>query len=891
MDIQESAALAACSSLDSELSLQTLKKLVSNVISNPHDDKFRSVSLAALQKRGLTSECCDFLTSLGFVEEQGRLCFHRDIDQRLFEGLAAIEDILEQRSQAKHGSVNGAADDVSQIDGEIQDVSHILVHPELSQEGNVSLHEVGPSPYDSAMEPVNEPDPCHEQLFVDMGFPLPKVREAIQKVGSIEDVEVVLRTLLTLDESPPGDSLVQTELTQTVPVGSIEAVDIPTLERHLSGPSREVLRKVSYQAAGSTMIAAHLLHLLAVAQKQKILTPSQKQEMMWEIQAGHLSAIHSAIAVMDIQASPEMMLAPGESKWDCQICFDRQDTIGWRCPSEHRFCSGCMQQHVEAVAFPKCPMCDYSLSETDFHALNVPQPRIEAFREAKLQGAVDTLAHAGECVIRCSRADCPNVVLWDSGGRHRFACVMCDATPFCTKCKQTPYHYHAECSRVQPLREQWLAWISGGREDYYGQVRTAVESDKRNQTLYEGIARHNELEADEQWKAQNCRLCPSCNRPISKVDGCDSMVCGRAYHGGDQQPGCGAEFNWASAKPYEANVARRDLPAFSDASRLRGRNVFHPFTTCSLCGTSGLAGLRFSCIHCQSFDVCSTCEPRLADLHEADHVFEIHFESEFRCPWLPRGTEVHVVRCNGKAPKSLNRCQIDGLEGLSGRVTGRRRPPLEGYFVELDLGQGQVELDPMFLEPIITSKEAAEQLLLKTLEKDGEEPPPDAVAHRPVPMLPPAPNIETFEEDFADDSPISGRSRSITPPRRIRRDQQHRRLGPGQQLHRGSGIRLGDVGAEARASAAEARVRGGVRGVGQHGDGIRLGRGETEAHARVGARGVGQHGGGVRLGHGETEARARGGVRGVGGWGMGSTEQVRELTQQVEGSGARRDWF
>lgn len=412
-------------------------------------------------------------------------------------------------------------------------------------------------------------------------------------------------------------------------------------------------------------------------------------------------------------------------------------------------------------------MCDYVLDESDFSRLNVSESRLEAFREAKLRGAVDTLAKDGECVVRCSRPECGNVIVMSSLARQRFVCEMCDAPPFCTRCKQSPYHYHVGCGRVQPLREQWVAWLSGGREDYHGQARKAAEDDTRNQALCDAIARHNELEADERWKAENCRHCPNCDRPISKVEGCDSMVCGRAYHGGDQQPGCGNAFNWESAKRYEAHIQRRELPAMTpEASRLRGRQAFHPFVDCCLCGTQGFPGLRFRCIHCPNFDVCSKCEPHLASVHEADHVFDILFESDFRCPWLPRQTRVNIVRCGEKKPQSLKQCAIANLEGHSGIVINRRRGPLDAYFIELDLGQGQIEIDPMFLEPIITSRHDAEQLLLQTLEKDGEAPLQLAPTIRP--RIGSGSVSEGSMEDFDDDSPLSSENEVPYPPRQVR---------------------------------------------------------------------------------------------------------------------------
>lgn len=81
-------------------------------------------------------------------------------------------------------------------------------------------------------------------------------------------------------------------------------------------------------------------------------------------------------------------------------------------------------------------------------------------------------------------------------------------------------------------------------DDY--QKQTAA-NEQRNGELRQ---RYNDLLADEQYKAQNCRLCPKCQRVVQHLGGCDSMICGQNYHGGDQQSGCGQKFNWSQATPY-----------------------------------------------------------------------------------------------------------------------------------------------------------------------------------------------------------------------------------------------------------------------------------------------------------------------------------------------------
>jgi len=82
-------------------------------------------------------------------------------------------------------------------------------------------------------------------------------------------------------------------------------------------------------------------------------------------------------------------------------------------------------------------------------------------------------------------------------------------------------------------------------EDYQ---RERAANEQRNEELRQ---RYNELVADEQYKAQNCRLCPHCRRVVQHLSGCDLMVCGRNYHGGDDQSGCGQGFRWSQALPYQ----------------------------------------------------------------------------------------------------------------------------------------------------------------------------------------------------------------------------------------------------------------------------------------------------------------------------------------------------
>merc|ERR1719277_2516519 len=88
-----------------------------------------------------------------------------------------------------------------------------------------------------------------------------------------------------------------------------------------------------------------------------------------------------------------------------------------------------------------------------------------------------------------------------------------------------------------------------------------------------------------------------------------------------------------------------------------------------MCGSRGIEGPCFRCIHCESFSICSMCEPRVSAFHSADHVFEIMYESNY--DWsqvsLPVDMPVRIVRHQGTMPPVES-------EGVIGRITAY--PPL-----------------------------------------------------------------------------------------------------------------------------------------------------------------------------------------------------------------------
>jgi hypothetical protein len=87
--------------------------------------------------------------------------------------------------------------------------------------------------------------------------------------------------------------------------------------------------------------------------------------------------------------------------------------------------------------------------------------------------------------------------------------------------------------------------------------------------------RYNELIADEKYKEKNCRRCPHCDRVVQHMGGCASMVCGRDYHGGNDQSGCGQSFTWEQAKPYVATSDQKPEEVMRDLLNPEHKLVAH----------------------------------------------------------------------------------------------------------------------------------------------------------------------------------------------------------------------------------------------------------------------------------------------------------------------------
>jgi len=313
------------------------------------------------------------------------------------------------------------------------------------------------------------------------------------------------------------------------------------------------------------------------------------------------------------------------------------------CPSSHRFCRECMQAQLEndlkekRPSFCSAPGCKHQITEAEVQQLfGKNSKEMIDYDEVLLKKELAKLP-----VVGCPTPGCKNFVeITDPNVPTKCTCT-CGAS-FCSMCRKN-YHYgRTSCQESLVIEGDWMRWNLTGRTAYRKQLD--LDSKKiadfenegkrvaqRNEELK---SRYQELLQDEQWKEQNCHACPHCGRPIQKLDGCDSMVCGSDYHGGNVQNGCGQRFAWSTSKQYKS----QGLPSGPEEEKLKSNKPPLPVSkqhhgewlNCDGCNKN-IVGLRFMCIHCASFNLCEECEYKV----DHKHVFKVLGEIDKEKPPEP----------------------------------------------------------------------------------------------------------------------------------------------------------------------------------------------------------------------------------------------------------------
>jgi len=324
----------------------------------------------------------------------------------------------------------------------------------------------------------------------------------------------------------------------------------------------------------------------------------------------------------------------------CLICEDDvPENMMFTCSKGHKCCCvRCMAQAAKIAVNERKMIrcmekdgCEAELDEAGFRELltrvndpaEFPMSLADQYANIILMRCVMNIPG----IIACPTPGCGNwLISSDISKMERCKCESCCAV-FCSHCRK-PYHYHCTCNEVPKFQERWIEWISGGRERYHKEKDEAVakvqsaraEIEARNEELRK---KYRDMLADEQFKMENGRYCPNCRRIVIKEGGCDSMVCGRNYHGGNTQDGCGASFDWAEADRYVSETLAKpdEEPMKIDIPDI-ARSLRHIGVICDMCHTE-IRGLRFTCVHCPSCNFCEKCEMEATTAHPREHVFRI----------------------------------------------------------------------------------------------------------------------------------------------------------------------------------------------------------------------------------------------------------------------------
>ena len=236
-------------------------------------------------------------------------------------------------------------------------------------------------------------------------------------------------------------------------------------------------------------------------------------------------------------------------RFDCPICFDNlsiEEFYTLDCVDAHRVCFGCIKETVQRAMSenqpPVCPSpgCGHPLSHSEIHQVCEPAD-VEKFDKMVLHAAISSMAGN----VACPTQGCENwMIVEDMTQKVRCSCSAC-ASSFCSLCRG-PYHYGTTtCQEVKEKELQWMHWQAQYKVQRASMTREMEK--KLSDRQQEITVRLKDLAADEEWKANNCKMCPNCGRLIQRTEGCSSMKCGTDYHGGNIQNGCGHGFNWDSA--------------------------------------------------------------------------------------------------------------------------------------------------------------------------------------------------------------------------------------------------------------------------------------------------------------------------------------------------------
>ena len=224
----------------------------------------------------------------------------------------------------------------------------------------------------------------------------------------------------------------------------------------------------------------------------------------------------------------------------CEVCFS--DRIGSQCLKfvgcDHVYCRDCMSAYFTekissgAVSSLICPTtgCDVQALPTQVSEL-VQASLYSRYEQQLLETELESMAD----VVTCPRVDCQCPTMIDRE-TNLGQCPACSFA-FCIYCKAT-YHGVSPCKfKTKEQRGILDQYAKASHEEKLFMERRYGK--KQLTTMSANLA-------SEDYLADKAKMCPHCNAPIEKNEGCNKITCWR----------CSTNFCWlcgiklAASNPY-----------------------------------------------------------------------------------------------------------------------------------------------------------------------------------------------------------------------------------------------------------------------------------------------------------------------------------------------------
>ena len=323
----------------------------------------------------------------------------------------------------------------------------------------------------------------------------------------------------------------------------------------------------------------------------------------------------SAAAASSFAATAPARSDLPEEQHECEICYDTVPVAATLalCKAGHRFCAECAWRCCESSfgdgLVPACPKAkdarcgtvsrkvasaaltrwltdpeaDTQSRKVALASWDISSAAGGRFESGKLEGIYESAERARQGAVQCIGKGGKGCEAWYVPPRphaqepQRLLCVAagCGAT-FCSACRQ-PFHFRSTCAEALRLSARWVRFLQDELSPF---LMAAVRVDGErwapvlqmhagskgalDEATREALSRFDELRQMELWKQKHCRRCPYCTRVVEKIDGCDMLICGGNYHGGNQQRGCGKQFIWGDGQPNSSLPYEADLRGAAD---------------------------------------------------------------------------------------------------------------------------------------------------------------------------------------------------------------------------------------------------------------------------------------------------------------------------------------